>query len=176
MRTRTAMAIVVGVGLMLLPSLASAQSAAPVTITILEHQANRITALNAIKPMCEASMAEQGMNVTLDIQDAQVADDTEFQTKLPILYQGDSPPDVTSYPGAWVPGFAAAGYLADLTDRLNGWADWKDHFYPVLRDRTVQADGKSYSMPRGRHRHRVLRAQGRTGGQRHLDRAAHILG
>jgi multiple sugar transport system substrate-binding protein len=129
--------------------MASGQTAEPVTITVLEHQAPRIEALNKIKPMCEAQLAQQGMNVTLNIVDAQVPDDKTFQTKLPILYQGDSPPDVTSYPGAWVPDFAAAGYLLDLTDRLAAWPDWTGHFYQVLRDRAQQGDGKTYSIPRG---------------------------
>jgi multiple sugar transport system substrate-binding protein len=131
------------------PTLSAAQAADPVTVTILEHQQPRIDALNKIKPMCEADLAKQGMNVTLNIVDAQVADDSEFHTKLPILYQGDSPPDITSYPGAWVPDFATAGYLLDLTDKLNAWPDWNAHFYQILRDRAQQADGKYYSIPRG---------------------------
>src|SRR5262245_26989227 len=137
----------VSVAALLVPIGASAQ-AEPVTITVLEHQPLRIEALNKIKPLCEASLKEQGMDVTIDVVDAAVADDSAFQAKLPILYQGDSPPDVTSYPGAWLPGFASAGYLLDLTDRLNGWADWNDHFYQILKDRAVQADGKAWSMPR----------------------------
>ena len=149
MRSWKGLAAFAGMSLILAPGVVTAQSPAPVTLTVLEHQAARIEALNKIKPMCEESLKAQGMNVTLDIQDAQVADDSAFHTKLPIVYQGDSPPDITSYPGAWVPDFAAAGYLLDLTDRLAAWPDWSGHFYQVLRDRAVQADGKTYSMPRG---------------------------
>lgn len=134
---------------LLMPTVASSQSPEPVTITVLDSQAPRIEALNKIKPMCEAEMAKQGMNVTLNIVDAAVPDDKTFQSKLAILYQGDNPPDVTSYGGAWVPDFAAAGYLLDLTDRLAAWPDWSGHFYQVLLDRAKQADGKYYSMPRG---------------------------
>jgi multiple sugar transport system substrate-binding protein len=149
MRTRRVVLALASLSLVvaMLPAGASGQSE-PVTLTVLEHQVLRLEALNTIKPMCEASLAAQGMNVTLDIQDAAVADDTEFAGKLPILYQGDSPPDVTSYGGALVPGFAAAGYLLDITDRVGAWADWNDHFYQILKDRARQADGKYYSIPR----------------------------
>jgi multiple sugar transport system substrate-binding protein len=77
-----------------------------------------------------------------------VVEDTAFQQKVTLLYQGDSPPDLTSYPGSWTPGFATAGYLLDITERLNAWPDWQAHFYPILRERAQQADGKNYSMPR----------------------------
>jgi len=83
------------------------------------------------------------VNLTCD-----VVEDEAFRQKVTLAYQGDTPPDVTSYGGSWVPDFATAGYLMDITDRLNAWPDWNAHFYQVLRDRTVQADGKSYSMPR----------------------------
>jgi multiple sugar transport system substrate-binding protein len=126
------------------PSLA----AQPIPLTLLEHQTPRVEVLAKILPMCEAAMAKEGMNVKVAVSGASVEDE-QFRSNVTVLYQGDSPPDVTSYPGAWVPDFATAGYLLDITDRLNGWADWGSHFYPVLRDRAKQADGKFYSMPRG---------------------------
>jgi multiple sugar transport system substrate-binding protein len=126
----------------------SAPSAAePVTLTLLEHQKPRLDALAKIIPMCETSLASAGLNVKVNIT-GEPLEDEQFRSNVTILYQGDNPPDVTSYGGAWVPDFATAGYLLDISDRLTGWADWNDHFYPVLRDRAKQADGKYYSMPR----------------------------
>ena len=103
--------------------------------------------LAKIIPMCESSLAAAGMNVKVNLT-GDVVEDEQFRQNVTILYQGDNPPDVTSYPGAWVPDFATAGYLLDISDKLNAWPDWSAHFYQVLRDRAKQADGKYYSMPR----------------------------
>lgn len=126
----------------------AAPSAAPtVELTLLEHQKPRQEILAKILPMCEASMAADGMNVKVAMT-GDVVEDEQFRQNVTILYQGDNPPDVTSYPGAWVPDFATAGYLLDISDKLAAWPDWAAHFYQVLRDRAMQADGKYYSMPR----------------------------
>lgn len=122
-------------------------AAAPVELTLLEHQKPRQDVLAKILPMCEASMAKDGLNVKVNLT-GDVVEDEQFRQNVTILYQGDNPPDITSYPGAWVPDFATAGYLLDMSDRLAAWPDWGAHFYPVLRDRAKQADGKYYSMPR----------------------------
>ena len=92
-------------------------------------------------------MAKDGLNVKVKLT-GDVVEDEQFRQNVTLLYQGDNPPDVTSYPGAWVPDFATAGYLLDISDKLAAWPDWAAHFYPVLRDRAKQADGKYYSMPR----------------------------
>jgi multiple sugar transport system substrate-binding protein len=132
------------------PSAAAASpsaAAAPVELTLLEHQKPRLDVLAKILPMCEASLAQQGLNVKVNLT-GNVVEDEAFRQTVTTLYQGDSPPDITSYPGAWVPDFATAGYLLDISDRLAAWPDWQAHFYQVLRDRAKQADGKYYSMPR----------------------------
>jgi multiple sugar transport system substrate-binding protein len=135
------------------PSVAAPSVAAPSTaaeaveLTLLEHQKPRLEVLAKILPMCEADLAKQGMNVKVNLT-GDVVEDEQFRQNVTILYQGDNPPDITSYPGAWVPDFATAGYLLDITDKLAAWPDWAAHFYPVLRDRATQADGKNYSMPR----------------------------
>ena len=126
---------------------ASPSAAAPVELTLLEHQKPRQDVLAKILPMCEASLAKDGLNVKVKMT-GDVVEDEQFRQNVTILYQGDSPPDITSYPGAWVPDFATAGYLLDITDKLAAWPDWSAHFYQVLRDRAKQADGKYYSMPR----------------------------
>ena len=129
------------------PSAAPSTAAEAVELTLLEHQKPRLDVLAKILPMCEASLAEQGLNVKVNLT-GEVTEDEQFRQNVTILYQGDNPPDITSYPGSWVPDFATAGYLLDISDRLAAWPDWEAHFYPVLRERAKQADGKYYSMPR----------------------------
>ncbi len=130
------------------PSVAAPSvAAAPVELTLLEHQKPRLDVLAKIIPMCEASLAQEGINVKVNLT-GNVVEDEAFRQTVTTLYQGDSPPDITSYPGAWVPDFATAGYLLDISDKLAAWPDWQAHFYQVLRDRAQQADGKYYSMPR----------------------------
>lgn len=131
----------------------SAGSAVPsaaaeeVTVTLLEHQKPRLDALATIAPMCEASLKDQGKNIKVNITGEPIEDE-QFRSNVTVLYQGDNPPDITSYPGAWVPDYATAGYLLDISDRLTAWPDWAAHFYPILQERAKQADGKFYSMPR----------------------------
>lgn len=129
------------------PASAPASSAATVELTLLEHQKPRQDVLAKILPICEASLAKDGLNVKVNLT-GDVVEDEQFRQNVTILYQGDNPPDITSYPGAWVPDFATAGYLLDISDKLAAWPDWSGHFYQVLRDRAKQADGKYYSMPR----------------------------
>ena len=129
------------------PSAAPSTAAEAVELTLLEHQKPRLDVLAKILPMCEASLAEQGLNVKVNLT-GEVTEDEQFRQNVTILYQGDNPPDITSYPGSWVPDFATAGYLLDISDKLAAWPDWEAHFYPVLRERAKQADGKYYSMPR----------------------------
>ena len=126
---------------------APASAAAAVELTLLEHQKPRQDVLAKILPICEASLAKDGLNVKVNLT-GDVVEDEQFRQNVTILYQGDNPPDITSYPGAWVPDFATAGYLLDISDKLAAWPDWSAHFYQVLRDRAKQADGKYYSMPR----------------------------
>ena len=129
------------------PSTAPSAAAEAVELTLLEHQKPRQEVLAKIIPMCEAALATDGMNVKVNLT-GNVVEDEQFRQNVTILYQGDNPPDVTSYPGAWVPDFATAGYLLDVSDKLAAWPDWEAHFYAVLRDRAKQADAKYYSMPR----------------------------
>ena len=129
------------------PSTAPSTAAEAVELTLLEHQKPRQEVLAKILPICEDDLAKSGMNVKVNLT-GDVVEDEQFRQNVTILYQGDNPPDITSYPGAWVPDFATAGYLLDISDKLAAWPDWQAHFYQVLRDRAKQADGKYYSMPR----------------------------
>jgi len=121
-------------------------AAEPVELTILEHQDPRIAELKVLLPKFEAEMQQQGRNVTVRLLEGP-APDSEFLTKVTLDYNAGNAADVTSYGASAVPGFVDAGYLLDLTDRLNGWADYPS-FYQVLRDEAVQADGRTYTVPR----------------------------
>ncbi len=93
-------------------------------------------------------MATKGRVIEVEIVEGP-ENDEEFRAQIEAAYAAGSPPDLTSYPGAFVPDFAAQGYLFDLTDRLAAWPDWVGHFYETLRRRTIQDDGAIYSIPRG---------------------------
>lgn len=119
----------------------------PVELTLLDHQEPRLALLEEMLPLFEEQMAEQGMNITVQLQEAP-APDTEFQTKLTLDFNSGNAPDVTSFGGTITADFAAAGYLMDLSTHASEWPDWEDHFYPQLRDQQIQADGNVYSIPR----------------------------
>ncbi len=124
----------------------SAPPSAAIELTVLEHQDPRINELKALLPKFEAAMKAQGKNITVKLLEGP-APDSEFRTKLTLDYNAGNAADVTSYPSSWVPDLASAGFLLDLTDRLNGWADYQ-RFYQVLREQAVQGDGRTYTVPR----------------------------
>jgi multiple sugar transport system substrate-binding protein len=117
-------------------------------LTLLEHQQIRANVLKMLIPQFEAAMAAQGKNIKVNLV-TDILPDSQFQTKLTLDYSTGNAPDVTSYSPSWVPDFAAAGYLLDLTSYVNAWPDWQQHFYKVIRDLVTTADGKIYGLPRG---------------------------
>jgi len=131
------------------PGAPSATAASePIVLTIVEHQDLRIKALKEVLPDFEAAMAAQGKNVTVELVE-QVMADQEFQIKLGLDYSAGNAADVIEYTPSWTIDFAAAGYLLDLTDRIAGWPDWNDHFYPVVREQATNAEGKNFNVPGG---------------------------
>jgi multiple sugar transport system substrate-binding protein len=127
---------------------APSSSAPAITLTVLEHQQLRADVLKELLPQFEQYMASKGQNVHVNLV-TDILPDDQFKTKITLDYSTGNAPDVTSYPGSWVADFAASGYLLDLTDRVTAWPDWNQHFYPVIRERSVQSNGKIYSLPRG---------------------------
>jgi multiple sugar transport system substrate-binding protein len=140
-------------------------SGAEVRLTILDHQQLHLRALRQLIPRFEAEVAAQGRTIRVEIIEGP-DNDEEFGKQVEAAYQGGSAPDLTSYPGAFVPDFASRGFLLDLTDRLATWPDWQEHFYETLRERAVQDDSRIYSIPRGAnvvqlfYRRDVLEANG----------------
>ena len=118
----------------------------PVELTLEDHQKPRVDLLRKLLPRFEQAMTAQGKQIKVKLVEGP-AEDEPFKSKLTLDYNSGNAPDVTSIGAADASNFAASGYLLDLTDRLNGWADWQ-HFYKRLRDEAVQPDGRVYYVPR----------------------------
>lgn len=119
-----------------------------VTITVRDHQALHVQAMSTLLPQFEAMMAAAGTPVHVVLQEGPV-DDVAFEAQLEADYAAGRGPDLTSFSPIYVPTLVAKGDLLDLTDRLAAWPDWSQDFYPLLRQRAVQPDGRIYSVPRG---------------------------
>jgi multiple sugar transport system substrate-binding protein len=127
---------------------APSPSPPPISIRIVEWQPQRAEVVAGLLPAFEAEMAASGRPVDVELERLDLAD-SAFRPWITDAYVNGVAPDVTSYPTAWVPDMAARSFLADLTDRVAAWPDWAASFYPVLRERAVQADGHVWSIPRG---------------------------
>ena len=123
----------------------SPSATGPVTLTMVEYQKTRADAVAKLLPEFEAEMTRQGRDVKVKLV-RDILPDDQFKTKITQQYNAGEAPDVTDYGTAFVPGFAGAGYLLDLTPYLDKWPDWQT-FYPDVRNQIVQPDGKIYSLP-----------------------------
>jgi multiple sugar transport system substrate-binding protein len=130
------------------PGPTATTAAEPIELTLIEYQQLRIDALKKVLPDFEAQMAAEGKNVKVKLIE-NVSNDQEFLTKITLDYSTGAAADVMEYGASAVPDFAVANYLLDLTDRLNAWPDWQQHFFKVIRDRTVDANGKIWWVPNG---------------------------
>ncbi len=123
----------------------SAPAKGPVTLSLLEYQKPRADAAAKVLPAFEAAMKSQGREVKVKLI-RNILPDDQFKTQITQQYNAGEAPDVADYGASFVPGFAGAGYLLDLTPYLNKWPDWKT-FYPDVRQQIVQPDGKIYALP-----------------------------
>ncbi|HYM84701.1 MAG TPA: extracellular solute-binding protein [Candidatus Dormibacteraeota bacterium] len=123
-------------------------SPSPVAVTLLEYQPKRAQVIGSLLPAFEAAMAARGQPVQVKLEALDLTDDAA-QKLLSDRYAAGSAPDVTSYPTAMVGAFAASGYLLDLASLVAAWPDWRDHFYPVLRERALSNGGHVFGIPRG---------------------------
>jgi hypothetical protein len=132
----------------------SSSSGGPVELTLEDHQKPRVELLRKLLPQFEEAMKAQGKQITVKLVEGP-AEDGAFKSKLTLDYNSGNAPDVTSIGAADASSFAASGYLLDLTDRLNGWADWQ-HFYQRLREEAVAllaplVDGARRARERSHH-------------------------
>ena len=120
-------------------------STGPVSLTMVDYQKTRADAVAKLLPEFEAEMGRRGRDVKVKLV-RDILPDDQFKTKITQQYNAGEAPDVTDYGTTFVPGFAGAGYLLDLTPYLDKWSDWQT-FYPDVRNQIVQPDGKTYSLP-----------------------------
>ncbi len=123
----------------------SAAAKGPVTLSLLEYQKPRADAVAKLLPEFEAAMKSQGHDIKVKLI-RNILPDDQFKTQITQQYNAGEAPDVADYGASFVPGFAGAGYLLDLTPYLKKWSDWQS-FYPDVRQQIVQPDGKIYALP-----------------------------
>lgn len=76
------------------------------------------------------------------------ASEGDYFTKIDLaLKSGVNCPDIVAEDTFILNSDAGAGYLTDLTDRLNGWSDWKSQFIDNLKKGVTASDGKVYAIP-----------------------------
>ncbi len=76
------------------------------------------------------------------------ASEGDYFTKIDLaLKSGVNCPDLITEDTFMLNSDAGAGYLENLTDRLNGWSDWKNQFDDKLKKGVTAADGKVYAVP-----------------------------
>lgn len=138
-------AVTVAAGLSACDSGGSKNPSGPATLTLLEYQKTRADAVAKLLPKFEADMAARGRKVKVKLV-RDILPDDQFKTKITQEYNGGTAPDVTDYGATYIPGFAGAGYLLDLTPYLSKWPEWNT-FYPQVRQQIIQPDGKTYSLP-----------------------------
>jgi multiple sugar transport system substrate-binding protein len=121
------------------------EASGPVTLDLVEYQQPRADAVAKLLPEFEAAMKSKGKTVKVNLV-RDILPDDQFKTKITQQYVAGNAPDVADFGSSYVPGFAGAGYLLDLTPYLEKWADWGT-FYPDIRQQIVQPDGRVYNLP-----------------------------
>jgi multiple sugar transport system substrate-binding protein len=116
-------------------------SAAAQTVRIAEHRQARIDALESVIPGIEERTG-------VDVEVVEYPEpDREYLSKLLTELAAGSGPDVFSLPNVSdLAEFSTAGYLAPVTEAVEGWDGWEQVF-PVARELATSPDGEIYIMP-----------------------------
>ena len=110
------------------------------SVRIAEHRQARIDALNAVIPGIE-----EATGVDIELVEYP-GPDKEYLSKILTELSAGTGPDVFSLPSmSQVADFATAGYLADVTDVVQGSEAW-EHLYDVAKEQSTM-DGTVYVMP-----------------------------
>jgi len=115
-----------------------------ITLTLLESQQIRAQILQQLIPQFEAAMAAKGQHITVKLV-KDIVPGNNYQTLLTEDYNAGTAPDVADYGITWLPDFAAAGYLLNLTPYLDKWSGWKT-FYPSVVSQSESSDGAIYGL------------------------------
>lgn len=76
------------------------------------------------------------------------ASEGDYFTKIALaLKSGVNCPDIVTEDTFMLNSDAGAGYLEDLTSKLDSWSDWKEQFSDPLKKGVTASDGKVYAVP-----------------------------
>ena len=85
--------------------------------------------------------------VDLELQSI-VANDSDYATKIQVEMQDkDTCPDIFFEDTFQLNTDVAAGYVADITDKVNAWDEWDSNFIEALKEGTKGSDGQTYAVP-----------------------------
>ena len=85
--------------------------------------------------------------VDLELQPI-VANDSDYATKIQVEMQDkDTCPDIFFEDTFQLNTDVAAGYVADITDKVNAWDEWDSSFIEALKEGTKGSDGQTYAVP-----------------------------
>ena len=85
--------------------------------------------------------------VDLELQPI-VANDSDYATKIQVEMQDkDTCPDIFFEDTFQLNTDVAAGYVADITDKVNAWDEWDSNFIEALKEGTKGSDGQTYAVP-----------------------------
>jgi len=115
-----------------------------ITLTLLESQQIRAQILQKLIPQFETAMAAKGQHITVKLV-KDIVPGNNYQTLLTEDYNAGTAPDVADYGITWLPDFAAAGYLLNLTPYLKQWSGWSS-FYPSVVSQSQSPDGAIYGL------------------------------
>lgn len=132
--------LLLGSAALALVALAAGQATAQ-TVRIAEHRQARIEALNVVIPGIEERTG-------IDVEIVEYPEpDREYLSKLLTELAAGSGPDILSLPNVSdLAEFSTAGYLAPVTEAVEGWDGW-EQIFPVARELATSADGEIYVMP-----------------------------
>jgi multiple sugar transport system substrate-binding protein len=137
--------VVVTVGLLTWLTGALAQGL-PV-VRVMQHQEPRLEVLRGLVAEFEEVMAERGTPVRVEIVEG-VDTDREYETQLFTQLRAGAAPDVFEVRAVRIPDLVAAGFLLDMTDRVETWDDWHDAFYDVIKEQAAAFAGdRVYIIP-----------------------------
>ena len=121
--------------------MATMVTASAETIRIAEHRQARIDALNEVVPDIEAKLG-----IDIDVIEYP-GPEKDYLTKILTELRAGNAPDLFTAPrGQDVADMVAAGYLAPLSDALEGWDDF-DQFFDVAKALVSRDDGEIYVLP-----------------------------
>jgi multiple sugar transport system substrate-binding protein len=120
-------------------------SSKPIELTFGEHQTARANILKKLLPAFEREMLARGQNIRVTLVENTLPD-TAYVTLLTEQYSAGTAPDVNDYIATYVPGYADAGYLLNLTAGLHKWSEWRDFYPQVQAGLTSSTGGKLWAL------------------------------